>query len=295
MRQLLNRCITRSAVVGAWFAAIAVVAAVALLLGVLISRGAPVLGPAFVFGDTPWADALLGRRPVFGGILPALAGTVSLVVLASLMAVPLGVATGIWSVAYASTRARSVIGMAVDLLAGVPSIVMGLFGFSLILFLRHTVAPEANKCLLVAAFCLAVLVLPYLIRATQNAIEGVPPEIQLIGPSLGFTRLQNLLHVVLPAGSRGILSGIILSVGRIAEDTAVIMLSGAVFNTSVLGGPLAKFEALPFRIYWLTSQYRTPQELESGFGCALVLLLVTATLFVSAFLLRRSLEYRWNR
>ena len=84
------------------------------------------------------------------------------------------------------------------------------------------------------------------------------------------------MHVVLPAASRGILSGMILSVGRIAEDTAVIMLAGAVFHAGVLGGPFDKFEALPFRIFWLTSQYRTPQELESGFACALVLLLVTA-------------------
>lgn len=291
----MYRRLTSLAVVFAWTTTVLVIAAVAVVVAVLAVRGGGVLNVSFFFGETSWWDALVGRRPAFGGIWAALAGTLTLVLSASIMAIPLGVGSGIYLAEYASSRWRTMISFGVDLLSGVPSIVMGLFGFTLVLLLRRTVAPSANKCLLLAAICLTILVLPYLIRSTQSALSGLPESIRMIGPSLGFTRWQTVVNVLLPSASRSLLSGIILSIGRIAEDTAVIMLAGAVFNAGLPGGPFDKFEALPFRIYSLTSQYRNPSELEQGFGCALVLLLLTAGLFACAFWLRRSLERQWNR
>ncbi len=291
----MRRILTKLVKPFAYAAACVVAGAVAVVVIVVAVRGVGVLNRTFFFGDIPLVEAILGQRPVFGGIWPALAGTLALVVIGAVVAVPLGVAGGIYLAEYATPRQRAAIGFGVDLLAGIPSIVMGLFGFTLILFLRQTLAPEATTCLLLAAFCLAILVLPYLVRTTQNALEGLPQRIRMIGPSLGLTPWQNLIFVVVPSASRGILSGVILAIGRIAEDTAVIMLTGAVFNTALPGGPLDKFEALPYRIYVVTSQYRTPLELEQGFGCALVLLVLTAGLFTFAFWLRRGLERQWNR
>jgi phosphate transport system permease protein len=279
----------------AWASSLGVLLGIAMLLAYLAVHGGRVLGPDLVFGEVPWMEALLGQRPVFEGLWPALVGTVTLVGLTCVLAVPVGVAGGIWLAEYAEGRRRAVVSVAVDLLAGVPSIVMGLFGFALILLLRRTLAPHANTCLLLAAFCLALLVLPYLIRATQNALSGLPPEVRLVGPSLGLTRYQSVRHVLVPSASRGILAGVILSIGRAAEDTALIMLTGVVASAGLPRGLAGKFEALPFRIYVLAAEYRGPAELDRGFGAALVLLLAAATLFFLASRLERHLEKRWTR
>lgn len=274
---------------------IGVLGAIGALVGYLAIRGGQALDMAFFFGSTPWIEAVIGTQRVFDGIWPALAGTLALVLLASVMAIPIGIAGGIYLSEYATKRWRLYFGAAVDMLTGIPSIVMGLFGFALILFLRRTFFAEANTSLFLASFCIALLVLPYLIRATQNSLQGLPQRVRLIGPSLGLTRGQELAHILIPSASRGILSGVILAIGRAAEDTAVIMLTGVVANVGLPQGISAKFEALPFKIFVIASEYRDISELNQGYGCALVLLLVTGTLFLCASWLQRNLEKRWTQ
>jgi phosphate transport system permease protein len=278
----------------AWLCAIAVFSATALLLGFLVKRGFDAINLRLFFGDTPWVEALTGARPVFEGIWPALVGTLFLVLLSSVMSIPVGVASGIYLSEYASKRARSFLGFTVDVLSGTPSIVMGLFGFTMILFLRKTVIPQARPSLFLAAVCIALLILPYVIRTTQTALEGIPEHFRLFGPSLGFTHWHNIRHVLLPLASRGILSGAILAIGRASEDTAVILLTGVVARAGLPASLWDKFEALPFRIYYLAAEHQTAEELNQGFGMALVLLLMTGSLFVVASLLQRSLEKRWK-
>jgi phosphate transport system permease protein len=91
-----------------------------------------------------------------------------------------------------------------------------------------------------------------------------------------------------------LLSGVILSVGRAAEDTAVILLTGVVANAGLPASLTDKFEALPFTIFYLAAEYRTPEELDRGFGAALVLLLLTSLLFVGARLVQRAFERQWQ-
>jgi phosphate transport system permease protein len=263
---------------------------IAVFLGYLIERGAGVLGTRLIFGNVPVLDALAGRMPVWNGIWPALAGTGLLVLLSSSMAIPLGVASGIYFAEYAGGRTKTLFGFAVDVLSGTPSIIMGLFGFAFILFLRKTFVPTANVCLLLSAGCLALLVLPAMIRTTQVAFETLPEMVRLVGPSLGFSRWQNVRHVLLPASSKALFAGIILSIGRAAEDTAVILLTGVVANAGLPGALTDKFEALPFTIFFLGSEYRSPEELDRGFGSALLLLLLTAAIFATAMLLRRAFQ-----
>jgi ABC-type phosphate transport system, permease component len=266
----------------AWTAAIAVPAAFVCQMASLLWRGLPSFGPALFFGDTPPLDALFHAAPVFEGIWPACLGSICLVLLSAGIAVPFGVASGMYLAEYAGARAKAVIGFCVDLLAGIPSILMGLFGFALILLLRRTLAPGANTCLLLSGLCLALLVLPYLISATRACLEGLPPELRLTGASLGLTRWQLTSRILLPAARPGILSGVILAVGRAAEDTAVILLTGVVANAGAPGLLTDKFEALPFSIYYLAAEYQTPQELAQAFGAALVLLCLTTALFAGA-------------
>lgn len=278
----------------AWLSGGTVLFAVTLLLGFLVHRGIASISPMLFFGDTPWLDAVLGTRPTFGGIWPALVGTLSLVVLSAAISIPIGIASGIYLVEYASRPWRSLLGFMVDLLSGTPSIVMGLFGFTIILTLRRTILPEAGTGLLLAAVCIALLVLPYVIRTTESALEGIPEHLRLLGPSLGLTRWQNVKKVLVPLAGRGILSGGILAIGRAAEDTAVILLTGVVAHAGIPGSLVDKFEALPFRIYYLAAEHRNPQELDQGFATALVLLFLTGLLFLTAVLLQRSVDRRWK-
>ena len=279
----------------AWTASLSLVAGVLVLVGLLAWRGGSTLGPELLFGDAPAWAALPGQARGVDGSWPAVAGTLALVGLAAAFAVPLGVASGIYLAAYARPRTRRWLDVGIDVLAGVPSVVMGLFGFAMILLLRRTVAPDATTGLILAAACIALLVLPYLVRTTQVALASLPDELRLVGPVLGLTRWQTLRHVLLPAAGRGILGGVMLAVGRAAEDTAVIMLTGAVWNAGLPSGLTERFEALPFRIYVTAAEYRTDDELARGFGCTLVLLLLTTALLVFSWGLQRHLEYRWRR
>lgn len=283
------------AILLAWAASLGLLAGIAGLLAVLVARGGPTLGPDLVFGDAPPFEALLGRVRVFDGIWPAMVGTLALVLLAGVLAIPLGIASGVYLAHYAGRRPRRLLDVGVDMLAGVPSVVMGLFGFAMILLLRRTLAPDARTGLLLSAACLALLILPYLIRTTQTSLQALPDHLRWVGPSLGFTRWQSLTHVLLPAASRGILSGVMLAIGRAAEDTAVIMLTGAVWNAGLPSGLSEKYEALPFRIYVIGAEYRTPEELARGFGCALVLLLLTSGLLLLAYAIQSRVDRRWSR
>jgi len=278
----------------AWLSGMGALLVATLLLGFLLLRGMKSITPALFFGETPWLEAITGQTPVFEGIWPALVGTIFLVLLSSIIAIPVGIASGIYLTEYASRRQRAFLGLMVDFLSGTPSIVMGLFGFAMILLLRRTLAPKAQTSLFLAAFCIAMLILPYLIRTTEAAIEGIPRHLRLLGPGIGFSKWQNIRHVLLPIASRGIFSGIILAIGRASEDTAVILLTGVVAHAGIPRNLWDKFEVLPFRIYYLAAEHRNSSELEQGFGTALVLLFITGLLFLMAFLLQRRAEKRWK-
>ena len=284
----------RAVCILSWGSALIVPAVLCTLMGFLIWRGAPGWSLALFFGDTAPLDALLKGAPVFDGLWPACLGTLALVALAAGIAVPLGVASGVYLAEYASGRSRQVFSFCVDLLAGIPSILMGLFGFALILLLRKTVAPAANTGLLLSALCLALLVLPYLISTTRLSIEGLPQELRLAGACLGLSHGQVVGHILLPAGMHGIFSGVILAVGRAAEDTAVILLTGVVANAGTPSSLTGKYEALPFHIYYLAAEHQSPAQLTQAFAAALVLLCLTALMFAAARLLHARLEKKWK-
>ena len=161
--------------------------------------------------------------------------------------------------------------------------------------LRRTLLPWGTTCLLLASVCLAILVLPTLVTATQSALEALPERLYIDAAALGLSRGQALRHLLVPAASPGLLGGVILAMGRTVEDTAVIMLTGAVANAGLPSGLTAKFEALSFRIYYTAAQYADQDELARAFGTALVLLALSALLSLAAYCLQRRLERRWRR
>lgn len=263
--------------------------AVGALLIFLLWRGLPALNGALIFGDTPPLKAITGQMPVWDGLWPAVAGTAALVVLTMLLALFPGVGCGIYLAEFAKGRTAAIIRLAMDMLAGTPSIVMGLFGFTLIVFLRQFFWPEANTSLLLAAGCLALLVLPVLVTTTCEAMEALPFKLRLTCMALGITRRQAALHVLLPVAWPGIGGGVLLALARAAEDTAVIMLTGAVANAGLPAGLGAKFEALPFAIFYTSAQYQSQEELARGFGAALILLGLSSLLAALAALVQKRL------
>jgi phosphate transport system permease protein len=290
----MHRHLSRGFTWFSWLSVLVTLGALGVFLGFLGVKGGATLNLRLFFGDaSPW-QVLLGMQPAGEGIWPACLGTIYLVLLSSLLAIPLGIGSGIYLAQYAPPLPKKFLSLAVELLAGIPSILMGLFGFVLILFLRRTLLPQANTGLILSAGCLALLVLPYLILTTQSALEGLPPSLPVAGLSLGFTPWQNLVHILLPAASRGILSGVILAVGRAAEDTAVILLTGVVANAGAPQSLTDKFTALPFHIYYLAAEHRTAGELAQAFGAGLVLLLLTASLYAVAYGLHANIAKKWK-
>jgi len=270
-----------------WGCALTLTLVLAAILGFLFFKGWHVLGPKLIFGEVRPLDALLFKKRVFSGLFPAALGTFCLICLAVGTALPLGLACGIYMAEYASNRVKSFFSLMVDILAAIPSIVVGLFGFSITVFLHHYFGGRILPCLGISGIALAFLVLPYIVKTTRIALEQIPLEIRMTGLSLGASPLQNLRHVLIPASLSDIMAGIVLAIGRCAEDTAVIMLTGVVATAGVPKSLFSPFEALPFFIYYTASEYSDPAELEAAYGAALILLAICTGLFIISFQIKR--------
>ncbi len=257
------------------FAAVGIVMAVlAILILDIIMEGLPVLSWEFITGY----PSNLGRE---GGIFPAIIGTIYLVTGAILIALPLGIGATIYLSEY--TREGWVtrtIRTGVDLLNGTPSIVFGLFGFAfLVIFVGFGVS------LLTGWIVLALMVLPTIIRTSEEALKSIPNAMREGSLALGASKWQTIRKVVLPAAVPGIITGTILSIGRAAGETAPIMFTAVVFTSRFL--PDSIFEpvmALPYYLYILSTS--VPGAQQNAYGTALVLL-ITVTLFYGAAVLIR--------
>lgn len=289
---MIRNVAEKTVAVLSWAMTFILCAAVLFFVGYLLRKGIPSLGTKLVFGQVDPIQALLGRARVFEGIFAAIVGTLFLVMSSTALAVPAGVCSGIYLAEYAGPATKKLFGFFFDLLAGVPSIVIGLFGFSIAIFLHKQFSDRLGPCLLISAVSLALLVLPYIIRSTQVSLENIPANIRKTAPALGATKLQNIGYVMVPRALSGIVSGIILSIGRCAEDTAVIMLTGVVASAGIPSSLLSQYEALPFYIYYISSQYADQAELSRGYGACLVLLGTCVILFMLAYYVKRSLAYR---
>ena len=274
----------------AWLSGLTFVSSICCIVGFLLFKGLGSLNLALIFGDTYWLDAVLLRRQVFDGLLPAIIGTILLVGLSVSIAVPVGLGAGIYLAEYCSRRLKMIFSFLFDILAGVPSIVVGLFGFSVAIFLHKYVSERIFPCLIISSLSLAFLVLPYLIRTTQISLENLPSDMKRTAPALGATKLQNIFYVLIPRSLPGIVSGVILAIGRCAEDTAVIMLTGVVATAGVPKSLFANYEALPFYIYFISSQYADKQELSRGYGAAIILMIICALLFMTAFFIEHKIS-----
>jgi len=223
-----------------------------------------------------------------GGIFPAIVGTLCLVVGAVVFAVPLGVGTAVYLNEYARENLLTrLIRLAIINLAGVPSVVYGLFGMGLfVIFLKF------GASILAGSLTLAVMNLPVIITASQEALSSVPHSFREVSLSLGATRWQTVRHIVLPNAVPGILTGIILEVSRAAGETAPILFTVAAFYLP--GLPHSIFDqvmALPMHLFAISTQIPNI-SLQTRYGTALVLLGLVFLVNSFAILLRARLRGR---
>ncbi|MCL6580682.1 MAG: phosphate ABC transporter permease PstA [Firmicutes bacterium] len=260
---------------------LAALAPLAVILAYLVVGGLPALS---------WDFLTRGPSNMMrsGGIFPAIAGTFFLVVGSSLAAVPLGVAGGLYLAEYARPGLFTrLVRLAVANLAGVPSVVYGLFGLSLfVVFLRLGVSVTAGS------LTLALLVLPTVIAATEEAARSVPVGLRHASLALGATRWATVRHVVLPGALPGILTGVILAVSRAAGETAPIMFTAAAFFLPRLpSSPFEPVMALPYHLYVLSTEVARADP-AVRLGTALVLVLLVLGLNLVALTLRARLRAR---
>jgi phosphate transport system permease protein len=225
-----------------------------------------------------------------GGIFPCILGTILLSYGSMVIALPWGVATAIYLQEYARPGpAVHVIRLAINNLAGVPSVVFGLFGLAFFVTLL-----KMGVSILAGVFTLAALILPLVIGASEEALRSVPQTYREASLGLGATKWQTISKVVLPAAAPGILTGAILGIGRAAGETAAIMFTAAMFYNKELPGSLFdSVMALPYHIYVMATagtNIETTRHLQ--YGTALVLITLVLGMNLAAIILRARLSKR---
>ena len=263
-----------------------IVVFVAYIIIHIIYNGLPALSLSFLL-ERP------SRGGSEGGIFPAIVGTCLLIVGTLIVALPLGMASAIYLAEYArDTRLTRTIRLAIITLAGIPSIVFGLFGLGLfVLFF------DFGASLLAGCLTLACMVLPTIIVASEEALRSVPGGFREASLALGASKWQTIVHNVLPYAVPGMMTGSILAVGRAAGETAPILLTAAAFFLPRL--PRSVFEpvmALPYHLYVLATQHPDAEKVRPlQYGTALVLLLVVLGANLVAISLRTYFrrKYRW--
>ncbi|MEW6516213.1 MAG: phosphate ABC transporter permease PstA [candidate division FCPU426 bacterium] len=263
-----------------------VVAVIGYIILDIVWNGLPVISWKFL-------TAAPSRAGAAGGIFPAIVGTFYLVVGTIAVALPLGMAAAIYLSEYAKQgRFTSLVRLAIVTLAGVPSIVFGLFGLGLfVLFLNF------GTSILAGNLTLACMILPTIIVASEEALRSVPQSFREGSLALGATKWQTIFKNVLPYAVPGMMTGSILGLGRVAGETAPILLTVAAFFLPKLPASIMdQCMALPYHLYILATQHPEMELVRPmQYGTALVLLALVLGLNLGAIILRMYFrkKYQW--
>jgi phosphate transport system permease protein len=256
-------------------ATLLVVIPILFVIITIIVRGLPAISLEFIFGAP--RDGMKA-----GGIWPAIVGTILLTLGTAVVAIPLGVGGGIYLAEYArDTAFTRAIRLSIVNLAGIPSVVYGLFGLGLfVLFLGF------GTSIIAGALTLAIMTLPVIISTAEEAMRAVPVEFRTVSASLGGTRWQGIRNIVLPQALPGIITGAILGLLRAMGETAAILFTAAAFYLPTLPhSPFDQTMALPYHLYVISTQIPgMPAQIQ--YGTALVLLVFVLSLNLIASLIR---------
>lgn len=219
-----------------------------------------------------------------GGILPALVGTVFLTLITTIFAVPFGVACAIYLNEYATASLlTNIIRASIRNLAGIPSIIYGLFGLALFVKSLHF-----GTSILSAGLTLGLLSLPYIITTAEEALKQIPNSLREATLALGVTQFETIRDVVMPNALPGILTGVILTLSRAAGETAPILFTGVAFYINGVGSSInQEFMSLPYHLYMLSTQHHEIELVRPlAYATASVLILLVFSLNITAIYLR---------
>lgn len=252
-----------------------VVAPILLVVGVIVVNGLGALSWEFL-------TAMPREGMKAGGIFPAIVGTLLLTLGAALVAIPLGIGGAIYLAEYArETWFTRAIRLAIINLAGIPSVVYGLFGLGMFVLFS-----QFGTSIVAGSLTLALMTLPIIISASEEALRAVPTEFRTVNASLGGTHWQGIRQVVLPQALPGIITGVILGLLRAAGETAPILFTVAAFYLPRLPqSPFDQTMALPYHLYVISTQV-PGMPLQIQYGTALVLLTLALALNLCATLIR---------
>ena len=264
-----------------FLATLLVVVPVGLVIVIIVQKGLPAINWQFL-SDVPRQ----GMRA--GGIFPAIVGTLYLVSGAVVFALPIGLMAAIYLSEYAKENALTrVIKLAIINLAGVPSVVYGLFGLALfVVFFKF------GASIIAGSLTLGIMILPIIITTSREALESVPYSFREVSWSLGASKWQTIRHIVLPNAIPGILTGTILGIGRASGETAPILFTVAAFYLPQL--PSSIFDqamVLPYHLYVISTQVPNVDE-KIRYGTALVLLSMVLVVNLVAILIRAKFRKR---
>lgn len=240
------------------------------ILGFLLKKGLPVV--TWEFLSQPIRD--MGKS---GGIFPTIVGTLYLTALGVAIATPLGVGTAIYLVEYTrESKLTAMIRFGADCLAGIPSIIFGMFGF-----VFFVITLKMGWSLLSGAFTIAFMVLPTVIRTAEEALKAVPKGYREVSFSLGSGKWQTVVHAVLPRAIPGILTGIVLSVGRCVGETAAVIFTAG----SALGLPHSLYDSTRTMSVHFYILAREGISIENAYGTAVILVLSILLINITAYTL----------
>jgi phosphate transport system permease protein len=254
---------------------LAVVVPILLVIGIIVYEGFPAMSWEFIT-----AMPYDGMKD--GGIFPAIVGTFLLTLGTAVVALPIGIGGTIYLAEYAGdTWLTRCIRLAIVNLAGIPSIVYGLFGLGLfVLFLNM------GTSILAGSLTLAIMTLPVIISTSEEALRAVPMEFRTVSASLGGTRWQGIRHIILPQALPGIITGVLLGLLRAGGETAPILFTVAAFYLPRLPeSPFDQTMALPYHLYVISTQV-PGMPLSIQYGTALVLLMLVLSMSVAASVIR---------
>lgn len=257
----------------AWLSAAVAIAVLAIVVWSVASKG--------------WSELnldLLTKAPIpFSltnapqGLANAFAGTLVIVGLATVMALPVGILVAVYLNEFAPPSVRTGVGLVLDVLAGVPAIVVGIFVYVLV------VVHHGGQSALKGAFALAILMLPFIARATIEVLALVPNSLREASLGLGVPEWRTTLSIVLPRAIGGIVTGTVLAVARVAGETAPLLFTSSIVGTQVHWGPTQALQTIPVAIFEL-SESPDPKDHARAWAAGFILLL---------FILFASLTARW--
>ena len=273
MKMSRKNLANNSAIAVLWVAAACTVTILAAIIIYVVVRGIGVVSPAFIF---TWPHGVNAE----GGIWPTIVSTLYVTALAMAITTPVAVLAAVYLAEYAKQgRAVRIIRFAADSLASVPSIVMGMFGFAF--FVQALGIPMS---MFAAALALSLLMLPIIMRTTEESIRAVPRYIRWGSYGLGATKWQTVSRIVLPAAMPRIITGLVLAMGRVIGETAVVFFTmGQAINLPLT--PLESGRSMPVHLYILSVE---GINLPAAYGTAFLLMIIILTLNLSArWVLRR--------